>query len=270
MWKKALTSIALIFVATLVYAAPRTVLGRYWAVVNGKLQTKLNIILPGGKVGIGNFIVPVEIFNNIDDIDQGMHICGNNPGIVLEDTNVPSGYCMSITAGSGNKLYLITEKISGKITHFKINNDDDWIILTDKITIGDGTGTKELHLTGANGLTTSTLIAFNETSELNNSIALWYDSSSNRLDFWDYTASIKQTLPLLTIKRDDDPHVGISHYLKIRGRVGNPAKPGNNESIIWVSDGSGLGSNGDIMAAATISGTTRYIKLFDYSAGTIW
>ena len=270
MWKKALISIALIFVAPLVYAAPRTVLGKYWTVVNGKLRTRLNVILSSGKVGLGNFTAPAEILSGTDDIDQGLHIRGNNPGIVLEDTNVPSSYCMSITAGSGNKFYLITEKASGKITHFKINNDDDWIILTDKITIGDGTGTKELHLTGANGLTTSTLIAFNETSELNNSIALWYDSSSNRLDFWDYTASIKQTLPLLTIKRDDDPHVGISHYLKIRGRVGNPTKPDNNETIIWLGDGSGLGDNGDVMMATTISGTTKYIKLFDYSTGSAW
>lgn len=47
MWKKVLISIALILVATLVYAAPRTVLGRYWAVVNGKLQTKLDLEILG-------------------------------------------------------------------------------------------------------------------------------------------------------------------------------------------------------------------------------
>ena len=270
MWKKVLIIIALIFVATLVSAAPRRVLGRYWAVINGRLQTKLDIILPNGKVGIGSFKAPTEILSGTDDIDQGLHIRGNNPGIVLEDTDVLSGYCMSITAGSGNKFYLITEKSSGKITHFKIDNDDNWIILTDKITIGDGTGTKELHLTGANGLITSTLIAFNETSELNNSVALWYDSSSNRLDFWDYTASIKQTLPLLTVKRGDDPHIGISHYLKIRQRISNPIKPDNNETIIWLGDGSGLGDNGDILMATTIGGTTRYITLFDYSTGSVW
>lgn len=54
MWKKALISIALIFVATLVYAAPRTVLGRYWAVVNGKLQTRLDVDLPGNLSVDGN------------------------------------------------------------------------------------------------------------------------------------------------------------------------------------------------------------------------
>lgn len=46
MWKKALICIALIFVATLVYAAPRTVLGRYWAVINGKLQIRLDVVIP--------------------------------------------------------------------------------------------------------------------------------------------------------------------------------------------------------------------------------
>lgn len=54
MWKKALICIALIFIATLVYAAPRTVLGQYWAVVNGKLRTRLDVDLPGNLSVEGN------------------------------------------------------------------------------------------------------------------------------------------------------------------------------------------------------------------------
>jgi hypothetical protein len=47
MWKKILISIALIFVATLVYAAQRTVLGLNWTVIDGKLQAKLDVVIPG-------------------------------------------------------------------------------------------------------------------------------------------------------------------------------------------------------------------------------
>lgn len=40
--------------------------------------------------------------------------------------------------------------------------------------------------------------------------------------------------------------------------------------ITQIIDGSGLGDDGDVMIASTVSGTTRYSKLFDHSTGTVW
>lgn len=50
----------------------------------------------------------------------------------------------------------------------------------------------------------------------------------------------------------------------------NPAKPGEGYMVIWMSDGTGLGDDGDLMIAATAGGTTKYGTLWDHSAGTGW
>ncbi len=90
MWKKVLISIALIFVATLVYAAPRTVLGRYWAVVNGKLQTRLDVDLPGNLSVTGNIDAkePIGVGGGLNLHGSGDYfkilvsgIHPNNPGL---------------------------------------------------------------------------------------------------------------------------------------------------------------------------------------------
>jgi hypothetical protein len=39
---------------------------------------------------------------------------------------------------------------------------------------------------------------------------------------------------------------------------------------IWMSDGTGLGDDGDIIISSTAGGVTNYAILFDHSAGTLW
>lgn len=90
MWKKGLISIALIFVATLVSATPRTVLGRYWAIVNGKLQTRLDVDLPGNLSVDGNIDAkePIGVGGGLNLHGSGDYfkilvsgIHPNNPGL---------------------------------------------------------------------------------------------------------------------------------------------------------------------------------------------
>lgn len=90
MWKKLLISIALIFVASLVYATPRTVLGKYWAVIDGKLRTKLDVNLPGNLSVDGNIDAkePIGVGGGLNLHGSGDYfkilvsgVHPNNPGL---------------------------------------------------------------------------------------------------------------------------------------------------------------------------------------------
>jgi hypothetical protein len=58
--------------------------------------------------------------------------------------------------------------------------------------------------------------------------------------------------------------------LKLLERSADPAEPAEGECIIWMSDGTGKGDDGDILMASKAGGTTRYSVIFDHSAGTAW
>ena len=63
------------------------------------------------------------------------------------------------------------------------------------------------------------------------------------------------------------PSAGAIHFLE---RSSDPAEPGEGEAVIWMSDGTEKGSDGDVMIASKAGGTTRYTTLFDHSAGAVW
>jgi hypothetical protein len=53
-------------------------------------------------------------------------------------------------------------------------------------------------------------------------------------------------------------------------RSADPVEPGEGECVIWMSDGTGKGDDGDVMIASQAGGTTKYGTLFDHSAGGSW
>lgn len=53
-------------------------------------------------------------------------------------------------------------------------------------------------------------------------------------------------------------------------RSADPDAPNEGEFVIWMSDGTGKGSDGDVLIASTAGGTTKYSTLFDHSAGSAW
>ena len=59
-------------------------------------------------------------------------------------------------------------------------------------------------------------------------------------------------------------------HIKLLERSSDPAEPGEGEVIIWMSDGTGKGDDGDIMIASKAGGTTNFGTLFDHSAGAAW
>lgn len=68
----------------------------------------------------------------------------------------------------------------------------------------------------------------------------------------------------------DSNIVRINNVLKIIERSSDPSEPSEGETIIWMSDGTGKGDDGDVIIAVKANGVTRYGTLFDHSSGTSW
>lgn len=64
--------------------------------------------------------------------------------------------------------------------------------------------------------------------------------------------------------------VELTAVLMIHERSSDPAEPAEGECIVWMSDGTGKGDDGDVMIASKAGGTTNYGTLFDHSAGAAW
>jgi len=71
------------------------------------------------------------------------------------------------------------------------------------------------------------------------------------------------------IVRSDLSDIG-GDTLKTIERSSDPAAPVEGKGVIWQSDGTGKGDDGDIMIASTAGGVTKYGTIFDHSGGTPW
>ena len=58
--------------------------------------------------------------------------------------------------------------------------------------------------------------------------------------------------------------------IRLLERTSDPAKPAEGNMIVWLSNGTGLGDDGDVIISSTAGGVTNYAILFDHSAGTLW
>lgn len=60
------------------------------------------------------------------------------------------------------------------------------------------------------------------------------------------------------------------HPFELLEKSADPTQPSEGEAVIWMSDGTGKGDDGDILMASTAGGVTNYSIIFDHSAGTAW
>jgi hypothetical protein len=74
----------------------------------------------------------------------------------------------------------------------------------------------------------------------------------------------------MTTKKIGPWDSGLSDVLMMLERSADPPQPAEGETVIWMSDGTGLGDDGDIMIGGQAGGTINYTTLFDHSAGTTW
>jgi hypothetical protein len=68
-------------------------------------------------------------------------------------------------------------------------------------------------------------------------------------------------------------NIGTRYFhdrIRLLERSTDPAKPAEGNVVLWMSDGTGLGDDGDVLIGSTAGGVTNYAILFDHSAGTTW
>ncbi len=58
--------------------------------------------------------------------------------------------------------------------------------------------------------------------------------------------------------------------LHLAERTSDPAKPAEGEMILWMTDGTDHGDDGDLMVAAQAGGTVKLGTLWDFSAASEW
>ncbi len=83
----------------------------------------------------------------------------------------------------------------------------------------------------------------------------------------------------MTIEAGGNVGIGITtpHYpMTVNGGIGgleksaDPAEPAEGEFVIWMSDGTAKGDDGDVLVASKAGGVTKWTTLFDHSAGAAW
>ena len=60
----------------------------------------------------------------------------------------------------------------------------------------------------------------------------------------------------------------FSRILRLRERSSDPPDPPEGETVIWMSDGTGTGDDGDVIIKGKAGGTVKYATLFDHSSGS--
>jgi len=68
----------------------------------------------------------------------------------------------------------------------------------------------------------------------------------------------------------DHGYIFADKYFKGLEKSSDPPQPSEGQFVIWMSDGTGKGDDGDILIASTAGGATKYATLFDHSGGGAW
>jgi len=58
--------------------------------------------------------------------------------------------------------------------------------------------------------------------------------------------------------------------LRLLERASDPTEPIEGQAVIWMSDGTGKGDDGDVLIASKAGGVTKWTTLFDHDAGDAW
>jgi hypothetical protein len=61
-----------------------------------------------------------------------------------------------------------------------------------------------------------------------------------------------------------------SNVIGMIERSADPTEPAEGHCVIWLSDGTGKGDDGDVLIASQAGGVTFYNTLFDHSTGIAW
>jgi len=65
-------------------------------------------------------------------------------------------------------------------------------------------------------------------------------------------------------------YIKVNNYIKFLERSSDPPEPAEGEAILWMSDGTGKGADGDIIVASQAGGTTKYGIIFIHASNPGW
>lgn len=104
-----------------------------------------------------------------------------------------------------------------------------------------------------------------------NKYIMGYDASPEGFRIWDISAA-KNVLHIDFGTGDTviDGYLWATEAFAGNERSSDPTEPSEGEYVIWMSDGTGKGDDGDVMVASKAGGATKYGTLFDHSGGAAW
>lgn len=88
------------------------------------------------------------------------------------------------------------------------------------------------------------------------------------VDVSDTTDAASGTTKAMTLAEMIQAIKTLGVGLVIKEQSSDPADPAEGEAVLWQSDGSGFGDDGDIVIKVTAGGTTKTVTLIDFSAAT--
>jgi len=198
--------------------------------------------------------------------DAELHIVG---GMMVEDNTTP-------TKGFRTRFGGATDfEFAGAHAYFSVWANGDFsgsqkykMIMENNNDIVQAIGTWQFR-DGANGDThnlidsrpaqTGDLVVFNEQGEsrnfrvesVDNTHMLYVDGANNRV-------GINQSSPDYTFD--------VGGAIALRELSADPSDPDEGCAVMWMSDGTGAGDDGDVMIKVTAGGSTKTITLVDFSA----
>jgi hypothetical protein len=162
------------------------------------------------------------------------------------------------TDGSG-ALTFSTPSGAGDMLKATYDADEDGLIDLD----GGGT---ELD---SSGVTNGQLLIGNSTGNVFGLAAI--TGTSNQITVTNGASSITLSAPQDLAAASDPTFDNLTVDTVIFSeQSSNPDEPTEGKAVIWMSDGTGFGYDGDVMIASTAGGVAKYGTLFDHSGGTPW
>lgn len=99
---------------------------------------------------------------------------------------------------------------------------------------------------------------------------LFYDASAHTLDVTNGTNSVQASgAGFLSVTFADGTAFYTGTRVTLFDRPSDPSDPDNGSWTIWMSDGTATGNAGDLYMKINVGGTTKTVKLYDYTTNTI-
>tara|TARA_Y100000310_G_scaffold344258_1_gene456037 strand:- start:1289 stop:2404 length:1116 start_codon:yes stop_codon:yes gene_type:complete len=120
----------------------------------------------------------------------------------------------------------------------------------------------------ANGSYNTLLGASTKTSAVDsaNQIVIGYNAAGVA----DNTAVIGNDDITKVYMSEDQGAAAWLEHINMLERSSDPTEPTEGHAVVWMSNGSGKGDDGDVMIASQAGGATKYGTLFDHSGGSSW